>query len=294
MKQLSVVAALLLVISIGFVSGSAHALPGDSFGDLAGGAQIIVTSPPTYLLAQNEGAEEGTPEEEMAEEDMADEEMDFLDEDMDFMDDEEGGVSLEVADPLFYFNVAMFHFNDKLYFWIVKPLARGYNWLLPQFMRQGVRNFFYNIRMPIRLVNCLLQGKADDTGIELGRFILNSTYGVLGFRDPAANYPELNPTPEDTGQTLGKWGVGNGFYIIWPFLGPSTLRDSVGLVGDHFLHPVTYVRPKRLSFGLKVYEAFNEISFKIGQYESIKEGAIDPYLSVKDFYIQWRHKQVLD
>lgn len=248
---------------------------GPPAGERPDGAVSTKSAHPGFLLAARETVEQEPP-----------------DEDMSFWEDEEEEEMLKVADPLYHFNKAMYHFNDKLYFWVVKPAARGYNRITPGFVRRGVRNFFFNIRFPIRFVNCVLQGKGNDVGMEFGRFLVNTTVGVLGFRNAAKDYPELNPPEEDTGQTLGRWGVGNGFYIVWPFLGPSTLRDSVGLVGDYFLNPVTYVEPRELSFGLKVYEAFNDISFKIGDYESLTEGAIDPYLSIRDAYIQHRHKVV--
>ena len=276
MRRLSRIAPMLVALLIVFAPWPAYP-SGASADSMPGGAEDMEGSVPRYLLAEEAAADEES-----------------FDDDMDFLDEEGEGEMLEIADPLYYWNKAMYHFNDKLYFWVVKPAARGYNWLFPGFVRTGVRNFFYNIRFPIRVVNCLLQGKGNDVGMEFGRFVVNTTVGVLGFGNPAKDYPELNPTPEDTGQTFGKWGIGNGFYIVWPFLGPSTLRDSVGLVGDYFLHPVTYVKPQEVSMGIKVYEAFNEISFKIGDYESLIEGAIDPYLSIRDAYVQHRHKLVQD
>ena len=106
-------------------------------------------------------------------------------------------------------------------------------------------------------------------------------------------YPELNPNDdEDFGQTLGAYGIGNGFYIMWPILGPSTLRDSVGLVGDLFLNPVFYVEPVEASVGIRSYEEVNETSFEIGDYESLKKAAINPYEAVRDAYIQYRNSKV--
>jgi phospholipid-binding lipoprotein MlaA len=102
----------------------------------------------------------------------------------------------------------------------------------------------------------------------------------------------MNPPPEDTGQTLGTWCIGNGFYIILPILGPSTLRDSVGLVGDYFLLPVSYLRPFYISLGARSYEVINNTSLSIGEYESLKESAFDPYTALKDAYMQHRKKAV--
>jgi len=122
--------------------------------------------------------------------------------------------------------------------------------------------------------------------------MLNSTVGVLGFGNPAKKYPKLSPSEEDLGQTLGVYGIGNGFYVVLPFLGPSTLRDSVGLVGDGFLNPVYYVKPMEAALGIKAYEILNETSFKIGDYESLKKAAINPYEALRDAYIQHRTSKV--
>jgi phospholipid-binding lipoprotein MlaA len=271
MKRLTVLVAMWVVMFVGLGDGPAYTLS----TALAGESGEMETSSGAPLPSAQAAAGEELPDEDLA-----------------FFDDEKE--MLGVADPIYYWNKAMYHFNDKLYFWVIKPAAKEYNKVVPEVIRRGIRNFFYNLRFPIRVVNCLLQGKGNDVGMEFGRFVVNTTVGVLGFGNPAKDYPELNPTPEDTGQTFGRWGIGNGFYIVWPFLGPSTLRDSVGLVGDYFLYPVTYVEPIEVSTGIKVYEAFNEISFKIGDYESLIEGAIDPYLSIRDAYVQHRHKLVND
>ena len=104
-------------------------------------------------------------------------------------------------------------------------------------------NFFENLTTPARFVNCLLQGKGPEADRELRRFGINTTAGVLGFGDPAYDRWGLKPAEEDLGQTLAVYGLGDGFYVVWPLFGPSTLRDSVGMVGDSFLNPVRYVEP---------------------------------------------------
>ena len=200
--------------------------------------------------------------------------------------------AVTVADPLSYWNRAMFHFNDKLYFWFLKPVAKGYKVVIPSVIRTGVRNFFSNIFTPIRLTSCVLQGKVKAGGTELTRFVVNSTVGVLGFGDPARKYLNLDISDEDLGQTLGVYGIGNGFYLVWPFLGPSTLRDSVGMVGDRFLNPITYVKPVEASVAIWSYDKINETSLHIGDYESIKEAAIEPYEAFRDAYIQYRKNKV--
>ncbi|GAJ08020.1 unnamed protein product, partial [marine sediment metagenome] len=116
--------------------------------------------------------------------------------------------------------------------------------------------------------------------------------GVLGFGDPAERWDELNTSEEDLGQTLGTYGIGHGFYIVWPFLGPSTLRDSIGMIGDSFLDPVSYVSPTEAYLEVRATETVNKTSFQIGDYESLKEAAIDPYVALRDAYIQNRKKKV--
>ena len=221
-----------------------------------------------------------------------DNEEDSLDDSLEFFGEDTKEEVVKVADPLSPWNRAMFHFNDKLYFWLLKPLSRGYRAVIPTPVRSGVKNFFRNITMPIRMVSCLLQGKGRAASAELSRFLINSTVGVLGFGNPARRWPELNPSEEDLGQTLGSYGIGNGFYIVWPFLGPSTMRDSVGMVGDWFLNPVSYVDPTEAYLEIWTLDKVNETSFKIGDYESLKEAAIDPYVAFRNAYIQYRKKKV--
>ncbi len=214
--------------------------------------------------------------------------------DDDFFEDEFEEEQAQIADPLSMWNRAMFHFNDKLYFWVLKPLARGYKAVTPDFFRTGVKNFFRNLTTPIRLVNCALQGKGEAFGIEFARFVMNTTVGVLGLGNPADNYPRLiRPDEEDLGQTLGKYGLGNGFYIVWPVIGPSTLRDTVGRAGDWFLNPVSYIDPQEASLGVWSFDQVNQTSFRIGDYEALKKAAIDPYIALRDVYIQFRTRKVL-
>jgi len=221
-----------------------------------------------------------------------DNEEDSSEDSLEFFGEDTKEEVVHVADPLSPWNRAMFHFNDKLYFWLLKPLSRGYRAVIPTPVRSGVKNFFRNITMPIRMVSCLLQGKGRAASAELSRFLINSTVGVLGFGNPAKRWPELSPSEEDLGQTLGSYGIGNGFYIVWPVLGPSTLRDSVGMVGEWFLDPVSYVDPTEAYLEIWTLDKVNETSFRIGDYESLKEAAIDPYVAFRNAYIQHRKKKV--
>jgi phospholipid-binding lipoprotein MlaA len=207
-----------------------------------------------------------------------------------YMDEAEPTVS--IADPLSGLNRAVFEFNDKMYFWVLKPIGQGYKAVIPTPVRQGVRNFFHNLGAPVRIVNCFLQGKMGGAASEMCRFVYDTTFGILGFWDPAKDYPHLNPPEEDFGQTLGFFGIGNGIYLVLPFLGPSTLRDTVGLGGDYFLSPTSYIDPAVVGWSLKAETTVNDLSFRIGQYEELKDAAIEPYESFKDGYLQYRKQKI--
>ena len=199
----------------------------------------------------------------------------------------------EIADPLEPFNRAMYHFNDKLYFWVLKPVAQGYRTVVPEAARVGVSNFFANLAFPIRFVNCLLQANFEGAAAELGRFTVNTLWGIGGILDPASSKDiNLSKQDGDFGQTLGAYGIGQGFYINWPIFGPSSPRDTVGLVGDAFLTPSNYLSPWYAGAGIWVYDRVNDTSLKIGDYESLKEAAIDPYVAIRDAYVQYRLKKV--
>jgi phospholipid-binding lipoprotein MlaA len=199
----------------------------------------------------------------------------------------------EIADPLEPFNRAMYHFNDKLYFWLLKPVAQGYGKVVPEAARVGVSNFFANLAFPIRFVNCLLQTNFEGAAEELGRFTINTIWGIGGLLDPASSKDiNLSKQDEDFGQTLGAYGIGQGFYINWPIFGPSSPRDTVGLVVDAFLAPASYLSPWYVGAGTRGYDMVNDTSLKIGDYESLKGAAIDPYVAIRDAYVQYRLKKV--
>jgi phospholipid-binding lipoprotein MlaA len=198
-----------------------------------------------------------------------------------------------IADPLEPFNRAMFQFNDKLYFWALKPVAQGYNKVVPEKGRVSVKNFFTNLGFPIRFVSCLLQADFSGAATEVGRFAVNTIWGVGGLLDPSSSQQLNLPKGDaDLGQTLGVYGVGQGFYLVWPVLGPSSARDSVEIVGEYFLYPVSYISPWYDWLGVRAYEEVNDASLRIGDYESLKEAAIDPYVAVRDAYAQYRLKKV--
>ncbi|MGD9826668.1 MlaA family lipoprotein, partial [Desulfobacter sp.] len=166
-----------------------------------------------------------------------------------------------VADPLEGFNRAVFVFNDKFYMYGLKPLTKGYARVVPIFARKGIKNFFNNLFFPIRFVNDLLQGKGEAAGMEFSAFFINITLGFGGLNDFAQKYVGIRLQDEDFGQTLGSYGIGNGFYLMFPVLGPSSLRDAVGRAGDWFIDPINYAQPWELSWGGRGLETVNGASF---------------------------------
>ena len=197
-----------------------------------------------------------------------------------------------VADPLQSYNRAITTFNDKAYFWALKPVARGYGKIVPETIRRSLDRCFRNAQFPIRFINNLLQLKFKQVGIETARFVINSTIGFAGFTDPARSWFHLEPCKEDFGQTLGYYHMGSVFHIVWPFLGPSNLRDTIGKAGDIFSHPATYLLDWWILFGIRAFEKINYTSLHIGEYETMKKEAIDYYIFIRDAYEQMRIKRI--
>ncbi len=152
-------------------------------------------------------------------------------------------------DPWERYNRGVFKFNDALDKAVVKPVARGYQKITPDFVEARVSSFFSNLGEITNSLNNLLQGNIIKSGSDLSRFALNSTFGIVGLFD-VASQAGLEKHNEDFGQTLGVWGVGSGPYFILPFLGPSTVRDSGGLVLDYFTHPLVYVENSQVRIPL--------------------------------------------
>jgi phospholipid-binding lipoprotein MlaA len=241
------------------------------------------------------GQEEGSVKKE--EQDKGEEEA--ADEDDEYLEEEEMET---IADPLKPFNRLMFDFNDKLYFYLLKPVSQAYEAVLPEPVRISIRNFISNITTPVRLLNCILQGKAEKAGIEYSRFMVNTIAGGLGFFDVAKKYHNLERQDEDFGQTLGFYGIKEGFYIVWPFFGPSTVRDTLGWVGNYFSDPFVYVNPTTdigitkintdIHSGINAASRVNETSLTLGVYEEFKESSIDPYVSLRSAYFEMRRKKI--
>lgn len=219
----------------------------------------------------------------------------------DLEDLEEGEQVLEeesasIADPLQPWNRMWHHFNDKTYFWMFKPMAQGYRFVVPESFRISFSNIYTNATAPVRIFNSLFQLKIEYFLKEFARFLINTTVGFVGFRDCAKDCFGIQPHDEDFGQTLGHYGVGHGIYLVWPFLGPSSVRDTIGKGADSFLSFTGILSPVDLEVpvwvGLKTHEIVNDISLRIGDYERLKEAAIDPYIAIRDGYAQRRKKAV--
>ncbi len=208
---------------------------------------------------------------------------DFEDE---FGDEEEDTApSQGIADPLKYWNVMWFQFNDKVYFWVMKPVSKVYAFVLPEAPRKGIRNFFKNLGMPGRFFNCLFQGRLKGSGIELARFGVNTTVGLLGLFDPAHHWLDLKAQNRDGDQTLAKARIGKGIYLTWPAFGPSSIRGTFGLAIDTVLNPATFLP------GIGAFAKINNISLGEDHYESVIEASINPYVGIRDGYVQYRNQK---
>lgn len=209
----------------------------------------------------------------------------------------------DTIDPLSGYNRAMTSFNDKVIMYGLNPISEAYAYILPQPFRLGISNFVHNIQFPIRFTNNLLQGKFQNSSNELERFIVNSTVGLGGLMDPAKNYMNIHPHDEDFGQTLGHYGVGFGFHIVLPFLGPSNVRDVVGFVIDGYTSPLVYIENLKKykipnnrdqSLGIIIVDVINKTSLHLGEYEDLKKDAIDLYPFFRDTYEQKRNSDIAE
>jgi len=203
--------------------------------------------------------------------------------------------------PFDAYNLLMTSINDDMIIHVINPISKVYDATLPQQVRIGISNAIHNIKFPIRFTNNLLQGKFQNVSEELGRFLINSTFGLAGFMDPAKEYKGLLPHDEDFGQTLGFYDVEPGYHIVLPFLGPSNVRDLVGIAVDAYASPLVNVRglenykiPQNFVQSAGVYTGYiiNENSLKLGQYESLKKDALGLYPFLRDIYEQKRVTEI--
>ena len=199
-----------------------------------------------------------------------------------------------VSRSIFKFNLA---FDD----YVLEPIAKGYS-KLPSPIRTGTGNFTSNISTLLSIPNSLLQGNLKQVGHASGSFIVNTTVGVLGFLNPAERLG-LKPHKEDVGQTLGTYGVGPGCYFVLPILGPTTVRDSVGLIADTFVDPFAQItlRENELLgvsgnkldyYSLKGANAVDFRSDNLTNFESLEKNSIDLYSSYKSIYLQDRENKI--
>ena len=243
------------------------------------------------MLGLLTGCSAKTPAGNFANASQADSALPSLDDDDEYLD--ATGAHEIIADPLEPWNRFWFSFNDTAYDYVLRPLHKGYVFITPQPVRSGIGNFFHNLGAPVRMINCLLQGKGLEAGVELSTFIFNSTAGIGGLFNPAKNLEKkVEPTGEDGGQTLGAWGLGEGLYLVWPLLGPSNVRDSLGMGLDYVMSPTTYLDSQEINWGLRAINVFNSLDKLLDTYDSMKGMSVEPYTSLRDAFTKYRRAQI--
>ena len=207
--------------------------------------------------------------------------------------------SVQISDPLEPMNRAIFKFNDRLYTYVLRPISKGYVAVVPAAGRNGIENFFHNILFPVRVVNCTLQGKFHRAGQETGKFAVNTLTSV-GFLRVSEDIPALASVPrEDTGQTHAEWHIGQGPYLVLPLFGPGSVRDTVGMVGDHFLNPLSWDIQQNVEWynwkvktGVTVVNGVQRLPGMLKTYDAVRKDALDPYIAVRSSYVQYREAAV--
>jgi phospholipid-binding lipoprotein MlaA len=195
-------------------------------------------------------------------------------------------------DPWEGFNRASYKFNDALDRAVAKPVAKGYKKVTPRVVRTGVSNFISNLGTITTVVNDVLQGKIKQAGQDSGRFLLNSTLGLAGLFDPASA-AGLERNDEDFGQTLGKWGVKSGPYLMLPILGPSTVRDTFGRVPDQFTNPVYYLQDDSTRYLIRGVD-FLDLRASLLDLDDQIEKSYDKYAFIRNAWLQRREYKVTD
>ncbi|MCX7896986.1 MAG: VacJ family lipoprotein [Rhodocyclaceae bacterium] len=196
-------------------------------------------------------------------------------------------------DPLEGFNRAMFAFNEGLDTVLIKPVAKGYDAALPAPVKTGVTNFFGNVADLFIGVNNFLQGKPQEAVGDWGRVLINTTIGLLGLFDVATELG-LEKHEEDFGQTFGRWGAPPGAYVVWPFFGPRTLRDTVGLILDVKTDPIANIGDIRTRNSLLALRIIDQRADMLPADRVIEEAALDKYAYVRDGYLARRRHLVFD
>ena len=198
-------------------------------------------------------------------------------------------------DPWESFNEKTFSFNfDDVDHYAIKPAAKVWAKALPEPVRQSLGNAFYNLAMPKRFVNKVLQGRLPGAGVELARFVVNTTVGFAGFFDVASRLG-LDKSHADTGQTFGVYGVGPGPYLVLPLLPPLTVRDTVGFAADSFMDPLSlFVTPLGADIGRAAASRINERAQNMTLYQDVEDTSLDLYAAVRNGYLQRRRKSIDD
>ena len=191
------------------------------------------------------------------------------------------------GDPLESYNRTMFTINDKVDQYALKPVAQGYVWAVPEPVRNSVTNFFSNIGDVYIAANNLLQLKIADGVSDIMRVAINTVFGVGGLFD-VATIAKLPKHAGDFGLTLGHYGVPPGPYVVLPLMGPSTVRDTSGLVVDYFGNPLTYVHPDSVSWALYGVNLVNTRANLLGATDVLADAALDKYSFVRNAYLQRR------
>jgi len=197
------------------------------------------------------------------------------------------------------YNIIMTQLNDKVYTYVFNPIASGYEYTIHKDIRIAVSNVYSNLKFPINFVNNLLQLKFENSFAELQRFLINSTLGIAGTMDIAKDDFHIEAKKEDFGQTLGYYGFNNTPHIVLPFLGSSNVRDILGLGGDYFINPLSYINNRgnllaneTESTYTKAYDTLNTHSFNYKIYEKAKKDSVDLYSLLKNVYEQRRNKEI--
>ena len=193
----------------------------------------------------------------------------------------------EVSDPLHSLNRVTYALNEKLDKYVLRPVALGWIAITPQVMRDSLRNFDNNLRYPILLVNEILQGKLMGVANQTARFGINSTFGILGFREVAADLGFPRNT-EDMGQTLGAWGIPPGPYLVIPLLGPSNFRDATGMIADSFLSVYPYFLAYYTTLSYRAVDVVNRRALFDQDLENTRRAALDHYVFLRNAYAQRR------
>ncbi len=197
-------------------------------------------------------------------------------------------------DPWEGFNRSMYGFNDAIDKAILKPVAQGYDAILPTPVNNSVTNFFDNIDDVPVSVNSLLQGKPQNAASDISRFVFNSTFGIFGLFDFAGRFLDLPKRNEDFGQTLGVWGVPPGPYLVLPVLGPRTTRGAFGLIVDLYLDPLFHVREGTTSWALVITRFIDTRAGLLAAERVLDTAALDPYIFIREAYLQQRRNLVYD